>query len=320
MLLRFFLLFSILILMKQKSITLPSFAKINLSLRILGKRTDGFHELFTIFQTISLKDTLDFYASDKLSIESDDENIPVDERNLVIKAGKLLQREFKIQTGAKIYLKKRIPFPAGLGGGSSNAAVALLGLATLWDLDISTKQLYDLAKEIGSDVPFFLYGGTAVGTGRGTELLQIGKYEEKCLIIVTPKIDISTKEAYANLNAEDLTNIDSKSILKICREEAKRLDSGHLNFRNDFEESVFKIEPKIKQIKEKLLELEAKVALLSGSGASVFAIFDNEEQQQVALSAFESNENMRKFAVNTISREDYAKALSPCGSILPKSF
>ena len=306
--------------MSANSFTLPSFAKVNLFLKIIGKRADGFHELSTVFQTVSLHDKLTFSEDDSLILSSDDKNIPIDESNLIIKAGRKLLAKTGKSKGAKIHLEKKIPFPGGLGGGSSNAAVALMGLATLWDFDISLDELCEIGKEIGSDVPFFLYGGTAFGMGRGTEISDVKSFEENHMVIITPNIEISTPKAFSKIDALDLTKVEAKSILKICREEALKLDSGHLKFTNDFEDSVFKIEPKIKQIKDKLLELEAKEALLAGSGASVFALFDNKKKQQIALSAFENDLSLQKFAVKTISRKEYLNYLEPCKSLLPKSF
>lgn len=306
--------------MESQALKLPSFAKINLFLRVLGKRGDGFHEIVTVFQTISLCDYLTFSQSDSLEFSSNDSEIPTGEANLIVNAARRLQEHTNSNFGAAIFLEKNIPFPGGLGGGSSNAAIALLGLATLWNLRISFEELLQIASEIGSDVPFFFYGGTATGKGRGTEISVADDQPEKPLLIVTPNIEISTAEAYAKLGSKDLTKIDPKSILKNCRDAGESLESGHLSFINDFEKSVFKIEPELKRIKEKLLDSGADVALLSGSGASVFAIFDNEEKQQFALKAFESEKEMRKFAVRTISRREYIDFLKPCKHLLPKSF
>src|SRR5262249_27182763 len=129
--------------MVGNSFTLPSFAKINWLLRILGKREDGFHELCTIFQTVSLFDKITFEQSDKIILTCDDENIPVNETNLILKAAMLLKEEFGVNKGAKIHLEKRIPAPGGLGGGSSNAAVSLLGLASLWNVEIRREKLVE---------------------------------------------------------------------------------------------------------------------------------------------------------------------------------
>ncbi len=293
----------------KSSFSLPSFCKINWNLKILGKRADGFHELCTIFQTVSLHDKITFTQSEKLSLTCNDEKIPTDESNLIIKAAKLLQNHFDIKTGAKIYLEKNVPFPGGLGGGSSNAAVALSGLAKLWNLEIEFSDLLNFAKHLGSDVPFFLYGGTAFGSGRGTEILPLEQIEEKFILIVTPEINVSTSDAFSRLNADYLTNLESKRMLQVCRNEVQDFDLRQSNLKNDFESSVFSFAPAIKSVKETLLKSGAVKALLSGSGASVFGLFDTEETRQTAQKAIEENFNRRSFAVATISRNEYREAL-----------
>lgn len=306
--------------MTAKSFTLPSFAKINWFLGILGRREDNFHELCTIFQTVSLSDHITFEEHDRIVLTCSDENIPVDETNLIIKAAQILINEFSVKKGAKIYLEKRIPAPGGLGGGSSNAAIALLGLATLWDLKINFNELLEIGGKLGSDVPFFFYGGTAFGAGRGTEIVPMKDLSENLLLIVTPDAQVSTAEAFARLNTPYLTKGRSKSILKICQIEAKNFDLRQSELTNDFEKSVFEFQPEIRRVKQKLLELGAIRALLSGSGASVFAVFDKEETRQATLKALEDETNWRKFAVATISRDTYREALEKCKRLLPISF
>lgn len=289
--------------------SLPAFAKINLFLRILGKRDDGYHQLSTCFQTISLNDTLTFEPSDELSLSCDDRNIPTDNRNLILKAARLLQEKYKIDSGAKIRLEKRIPSPGGLGGGSSDGAVALLGLLKLWGLKISPGELIESGQSLGSDVPFFFFGGTALAVGRGTEIIGHEDFNQKYLLVVTPQIDVSTAVAFAELRAPRLTNISAKRILKLCREEAEKLFTGQTTPINDFEKVIFEIHPEIRLIKETLLELGAKEALMTGSGASVFSIFENEETRQATLKALTSKTQWRKFAVATVSRWKYREAL-----------
>lgn len=293
-----------------QSFTLPSFAKINLYLRVLGKRRDGFHELCTVFQTVSLHDDLTFSDAERISLSCSDPQIPLDQRNLIIRAAQFLQKHFSVEKGARIYLEKRIPSPGGLGGGSSNAAAALLGLKKLWKIEIGHDELLQISEELGADVPFFLYGGTALGTGRGTEISPIEELTEKFLLIITPNVTVSTREAFAAMDAPSLTNEDSKRILQICRFEAESLDLRHAALRNDFESSVFAAEPEIRQVKKTLLELGAVNALMCGSGASVFGIFDTQETRQTALKALDKEINWRKFAVATISRDEYREALS----------
>ena len=293
----------------QPAFTLPSFAKINWMLRVLGKRTDGFHELFTVFQSISLHDTISFEEHHSLELTCGDSNVPTDERNLIIRAAAALQRHTGVEKGARLRLEKRIPSPGGLGGGSSNAAVSLIGLKKLWEIDCDDSVLHQIACELGSDVPFFLQGGTAIGTGRGEIIQPAKQIAERFMLIVTPNVDVSTKDAFVRLNAATLTIDDSNRILRVCRLEAESLDSRQSALINDFEASIFFAFPEIKRVKETIVDLGAVNAALSGSGASVFAIFDKEETRQTALKALDREINWRKFAVATISRDEYREAL-----------
>lgn len=302
------------------SFRLPAFAKINWFLRVVGKRDDGFHEICTAFQTVSLCDKLTFAENDKIILTCDQPQMPVDERNLIFRAAISFREKFKIKTGARIHLEKRIPAPGGLGGGSSDAAVTLLGLVKLWEIEIGFDDLCEIGSEIGSDVPFFFFGGTALGTGRGTKVLPVDEIEEKFMLVVTPEIDVPTSAAFARLNAPRLTNQSPESNLKYCRSEAETLNLRHCNLKNDFELTVFKIEPEIARVKEKLLQLGANCASLSGSGASVFAVFDKEETRQATLKALEDERHWRKFAVATISRNEYREALNLSEKLFPISF
>lgn len=295
--------------MPADSFTLPSFAKINLLLRVLGRRADGFHEICTIFQTVSLCDYLTFEAGDDIILTCSNPKIPTDDANLIVKAAKILRQTYAIRRGAKIHLEKNIPAPGGLGGGSSNAAVTLIGLMKLWQIEVDFEDLCEIGKKLGSDVPFFFYGGTALGTGRGTEIFSLEDYRKNSILIVTPEIDVATADAFAHLNASDLTNKGSKSILQICRDEVRSLYLRQSKLKNDFERVIFEIEPETLQIKEKLVSLGAKRALLSGSGASVFAVFDTSEQRQTALDELSSKKDWRAFPVETVSRLAYQNSL-----------
>ena len=296
--------------MPEKEFTLPSFAKINWLLRVLGKRDDGFHELCTVFQTVSLADKLTFSEGDEITLTCDDKKIPTGEENLIVKAALVLREKYNVKKGAKIHLEKNIPAPGGLGGGSSNAAVALLGLIKLWQIKIEFTELLEIGKRLGSDVPFFFYGGTALGTGRGTKIFPLQDFEEKNLLIVTPRVAVSTDAAFANLNAARLTNKGSKSILQICRDDAISPDLQQAELINDFEKTVFQIEPEIKRVKEKLLSCGSPSALLSGSGASVFGVFDSENSRRAAFEKIKAETNWRVFSAHTISRFDYRALLN----------
>lgn len=295
--------------MSGKALTLPSFAKINLYLRVLGKRDDGFHELCTVFQTVSLHDDLTFTENDDMVLTCDDPGIPTGQDNLIVRAANILRQSTGVTRGAKIHLEKRIPSPGGLGGGSSNAAVTILALARLWDIKLDIEELTRIGTELGSDVPFFFHGGSALGTGRGEMIEPIGQHAEKYLLIVTPEVDVPTREAFARLDAPRLTPEALKSNLIVCRFEAESLDLRHTTLINDFEKSVFEAAPEVRRVKERLLEAGAVQALMSGSGASVFGIFDTQETRQATLKAIDNEKNWRKFAVAAISRHEYREAL-----------
>ncbi len=294
--------------MTALSFTLPSFAKINLYLEVLGRRADGYHDISTIFQTVSLCDEISFTISPDLRLSCDDAAIPAGEDNLIIRAARQLQAASGYSAGAQIHLTKRIPSPGGLGGGSSNAAIALLGLNRLWNLNASRDELYGIAAEIGSDVPFFLYGGTAYGMGRGEKLNQINDFSAKFMVIVTPKISVSTAWAYDSLEAERLTSGGLIRNLSVCRFASGVALFTQSMMRNDFESLIYSRFPEIERIKVRLESLGAS-AMLSGSGASVFGIFENEETRQTALKALGDQADWRSFAVATISRSEYREAL-----------
>jgi len=295
--------------------TLPSYAKINLSLRVLGKRDDGFHELCTVFQTVSLHDDISFarqtlsQAAPEVVLTCSDETIPTDGGNLIIRAADAVRKRYQINQGAEIHLEKRIPSPGGLGGGSSNAAVALIGLAKLWDIPVTTDELGMIAADLGSDVSFFLHGGTASGTGRGERIESVDDFPAKFLAIVTPDIDIRTRPVFEALNSPNLTMPTPESILNVCRFDVNSVDFLHSAMKNDLESVVFTAFPEIERVKQTLLELGAVHAGMSGSGASVFAIFDKEETRQTTLKALEIEPSWRKFAVAAISRSEYREAL-----------
>lgn len=289
-------------------LSLPSFAKINWSLRVLGKRSDGYHELCTVFQTVSLCDRIDFEVSENLSLTCSDPRIPTTADNLILKAAERLRAAAGISLGARIHLEKRIPSPGGLGGGSSNAAVALIGLSRLWEVDAASI-LPQLAAEIGADVPFFLYGGTAIGTGRGDVIEPIDDIPSGQMLIVTPDIAIPTAEVFARFRAETLTDTDQNHNLSVCRAEAEKLRPAVSELVNDLEGIVFKAFPEVARVKMALEEHGAVNAVLCGSGASVVGVFDKQETRQTAENALDGESTWRKFAVSAVSRSEYREGL-----------
>jgi len=293
--------------LRRMAFELPSFAKINWSLRVLGKREDGFHELCTLFQTVSLHDTLKFEDADGLALVCDDPLIPTDERNLILRAAGLLREWSGCSAGALIGLEKHIPSPGGLGGGSSNAAVALVGLCRLWDIDLDESDLLQIAASVGSDVPFFLTGGTAIGRGRGEVIESTVDRVEPWVLIVAPEISVSTPEIFASLAAPMLTSEALETNLTVCRKDANGPHLRRSDLINDLERVVFHRFPEVERAKNSLLKLGASNAAMSGSGASVFGIFDKQETRQAAIEALASERSWRKFAVSTVSRDEYAR-------------
>ncbi|MCO6512394.1 MAG: 4-(cytidine 5'-diphospho)-2-C-methyl-D-erythritol kinase [Aridibacter famidurans] len=304
--------------MRNGGFSLPSFAKINWFLKVGGRRDDGFHEICTAFQTISLHDTLSFEPADSLLIESTDPRLPTDGSNLALQAAEALKRSEGVAQGARITIEKRIPFPGGLGGGSSNAAVTLLGLSRLWGIRPTSEVLTEIASSLGSDVPFFFVGGTALGSGRGTALEPLPDIENKLLLVVTTEASYSTADAYRSLGRHRLTSEGPETKLMVCRELAKGLISGSMRPANDFEEAVAGLAPETGSLKDELLQRDASIACLSGSGPSVFGVFENESVRQKALEAFSAG--TRVAAAESISRAEYRKALGSCAELLPRHF
>lgn len=289
-------------------------------LRVLGKRADVYHEIDTTFQTITLSDTvtLRIAEDEQISLSCDDRSIPSDERNLVWRAAATLRERYGEKRGVRIRLEKQIPEQAGLGGGSSDAAVTLIGLAYLWEIDVAKEDLLEIAKSLGSDVPFFLFGGTAHGTGRGGTVAPLEDRSETHLLVLKPNAGVPTAKAYEALKRSALTTSDSKIILSSSRAESfsRKFDPNALH--NDFEAVVFQLEPEIKRAKAALLKAGATTAVLAGSGSAVFGIFDNQDAQERAIQAIELETGWRVFPCKTVGRSHYETAMGPAGEILAR--
>ncbi len=291
-------------------LTLPAFAKINLTLRVLAKRADGYHDLDTIFQTISLHDTIKIAATDDSAIvlSCDDRRLATDETNLVIQAAAALRARFATTKGARIRLEKRIPVQAGLGGGSADAAITLLALAHVWELNATKEDLLEVGSRLGADVPFFLFGGTARGTGIGDNVVPLRDAPEKFLLIIKPIANSSTSDAYRALDERSLTTRNSKTILS-SSQPTDHFDNGSCaSLQNDFEEVVFDLEPEIARANAALMRAGAEAAGLAGSGSAVFGIFNSEDAQRRAIQAIELETGWRVFPCKTVGRDEYARA------------
>ena len=268
------------------SIDCPSFSKVNIGLRILEKRDDGYHNINTIFQELQFGDIITIDENDHgCNIISSDIQIPSGKNNICYKAYYELIKKFPNLNGIKITIKKNVPIGSGLGGGSANAASVLKGICKLFDLGLSNNELESIALKIGADVPFFIKGGTQLGKGIGEILMPINKTFNGFYLLVIPKISISTKWAYSKiknkLNSEEtLTNF--------ARFLGEKNFSPKL-FENDFEDVVIPAYPEIGLIKNKLIELGAKFASLSGSGSTVYGIFNNEPSVKEAELFFQKS-------------------------------
>jgi 4-diphosphocytidyl-2-C-methyl-D-erythritol kinase len=286
--------------MSPRQARVRAFAKINLDLRVLGKRPDGYHELRTIFQTISLADTIDvaFTRARQASIELEDPLAIPD--NLVVRAARLAFDAMRVTGRLRIRLTKRIPMGAGLGGGSSDAAAILLALPALAGRPIPLPQLTEIAADLGSDVPFFLLGGTAAGIGRGTELFPLPDVPHFPGVLLTPGVHVNTAQAYRDLSPRLTTDLQRNKMYSF--QSLTWGEEGLAGARNDFEDVVFEQYPALAALKKRLVRAGATAALMTGSGSALFGLFPD---SNVARSAIESFGGTRSFRISLVSRVRY---------------
>ena len=262
---------------------LRAFAKINLGLDILRKREDGYHEVRMIMQTIQMYDVLEMKKVKKpgISLSVNYPYIPSDERNLVYKAAKLLMDEFQVKEGVDICLEKFIPVAAGMAGGSSDAAAAMVGINHLFKLGLSEKDLMDRAVNIGADVPYCIMRGTALAEGIGEKLTRIAQVPDCYVLIGKPGIGVSTKTAYESLQLDKIQS--HPDIDGMIRD----IENGNLlamtdKMGNVFESGIIRKYPVIGEIKDLMEASGALKAMMSGSGPTVFGIFDDREKMEAA--------------------------------------
>jgi 4-diphosphocytidyl-2-C-methyl-D-erythritol kinase len=269
---------------QPREIALRSYAKINLGLHILGKRQDGYHEVRTVLQTIALHDRLILQRKRTRGIQFSSNEPEIDPAdNLVVRAIKLFQRQTGVSGGLSAKLEKAIPLGAGMGGGSSNAAATLLGLARLFRLDLRSSDLLHWAGELGSDVPFFLVGGTALGIGRGSEVYPLEQLPKRHVLLAIPGRGVSTADAYGRLSLQ-LTNTHPESMIpRFCSGFWARLERQKVQ-GNDFEEFFFEDFPQLRKVKAGWLAAGAVAAGLTGSGSALFGIFKQKRELPGAVS------------------------------------
>jgi 4-diphosphocytidyl-2-C-methyl-D-erythritol kinase len=291
------------------SVSLPAFAKINLDLRVLGTRADGYHDLRTIFQSLALFDKVTVTTRrGAIKITCDDADVPTDRRNLVWKAASMLHRvstgKSGEPSGVAIDLRKRIPAQAGLGGGSADAAVTLIALNKLWKLNYDVTTLSRLGARIGADVPFFLVGGTALGLGRGDDIYPLTDLPTTHVVILRPGFGVSSTDAYTWFDQERRGR----------RPPAPRLmpagwPAWAAALRNDLESPVITHHPAIGRIKQSLLDAGAEVAAMSGSGSAVFGLFERADAARRTARDL-ARPGWMAVHTRTLSRREYARRLA----------
>ena len=267
---------------------------------VLGKRPDGFHELRTVFQTISLADTLEiaYTPGRKTAISLADDLRIAD--NLVLRAARLVMDAVRATGRIEMRLTKRIPMGAGLGGGSSDAAAVLLALPVLLGRDIDLPRLIAAGEQLGSDVPFFLLGGTAVGIGRGSELFPLPDAPARRGILVAPGIHVNTAQAYRDLSPRLTTESQQNKIVSF---QSVTWNTGSLaSARNDFETVVFEQHRKLATLKKRLVRAGATVALMTGSGSALFGLFADRNGVSRAIELLGEGQT---FPISLVSRARY---------------
>src|SRR6056297_2933631 len=272
----------------MKKTKIKAYGKINLYFELVDKRKDGFHNIKSIMQNIDLYDEIILEEIEKgINIESNLRDIPLDERNTVYKAVEIIKDKYKIEKGLNIFLQKKIPHQAGLGGGSSDAAAVIEVLDKIWDINMGKDERNLIASQIGTDVHFFLEGGTSYIKGKGDITKKIKDFNWNHIMLIKPEINISTPYVYSKVKVEDLSKDDGDKILDIYRERSKTELISY--FKNDLENIVFKEFKEIEDIKKTMIENKALVSLMSGSGSTVFGFFENKKDMDKCRKIMKKN-------------------------------
>ena len=262
-----------------------AYAKINLSLDVTGRLDNGYHLVDMIMQTVNIYDELSFERTDgEIVLESDCGELPLDENNLIYKAIRLIQEECGVTGGLRVFLKKNIPIAAGMAGGSTDCAATLMAMDELYGLKLGTKRLMELGVKLGADVPYCILGGTARAQGIGEKLTRLPNCPTLKLLVAKPDLNVSTKEVYTGLDA--LENLPHHGVDDMVR----AIESGNgravaAGLGNVLECVTIPLHPVIREIKDRMLELGAINSLMSGSGPTVFGIYEKDEELQKAYEA-----------------------------------
>ena len=288
----------------ESRLTLQAHAKINLALEVLGKRPDGYHEVAMIMQSVSLHDTLILSLQESdITLMCDRPELPCDHSNLAYRAAELLRREVGVARGVKIELNKRIPLAAGLAGGSTDAAAVLKGLNRLWGLALSPVELEQLAARLGSDVPFCLWGGTSLATGRGEMLTPLPDFTGHGVVLANPSLQVSTAWVYGNYRDAAGNRRRDISSLRHSIEQPDFSAVADTLF-NDLETVTVPAYPQVAEIQEQLLQAGAAGVLMSGSGPTVFALTPDYASAAELAGRAALGADVAVFIAETVAREE----------------
>jgi 4-diphosphocytidyl-2-C-methyl-D-erythritol kinase len=295
-----------------RPVTVRAHAKINLDLRVLGTRPDGFHELRTVFQALALHDTIECVPRPgPFAIECETAGVPLDRSNLVWRAADCLWRSLRREGHARdvlVRLHKRIPLQGGLGGGSTDAAATLVGLARAWRVPIRPNQLVDVASTLGADVPFFLSGGTALGLGRGDEIYPLADLPRHWVVLLVPGFGVASVDAYAWYDAE--RDPARGPIVREAQYVPGPWPSRAAQMINDLEGPITRHHPEIEQMKTALRRAGALAAAMSGSGSTVFGLFQKRAEAVLALERL-SGSGWRAVLTESLGRGEYSRRSRP---------
>lgn len=283
-------------------ISIHSPAKVNLSLRVIGKRDDRYHELDTVFQEIDWSDYMEFEESGSFSLEVVGADLPTDNRNLVARAASELSRVSGRPLRGRIRLLKSLPIQGGVGGGSSNAATTLIGLNHLWGLDWTLEKLIPIAASLGADCPFFLFGGLARGRSRGDLISPMPGSLRGTLLVLVPDFGVETASVFADFDLR-LTEVEKNVIFKPLVWTEEGADYPQVFPRNDLENIVFQRFPVLREYRDLLLQTGAPVSLLSGSGSTLFGIYNSESEALDAARLLSQRMDFRVKVCRPVARD-----------------
>jgi 4-diphosphocytidyl-2-C-methyl-D-erythritol kinase len=286
-----------------KELRLNAYAKVNLTLDVLGDRPDGYHDIETVLHTVELHDSIILREDgDGIAVRCASDDVPADTQNIVYRTAQLLKETFGIARGVEVELKKCIPIAAGLGGASSDAAVTLLGLAQMWKLRLADRQLMDLAARIGSDVPFFLAGGAALAVGRGERIRILRPLPSTWVVLARPPILISTEWAYKVLDHETVRkHPNTRSVVQAL--EAEDVGAVGRFLRNVFEDVIVAHYPVVGTIRERMQAMHPLGVSLSGTGPVLFALVATEASAREMAAGLASIPDLEVFVTRTFAEE-----------------